>query len=780
MKKVIDRNKIIEAQLNATEKFVYKAEDERTTVISPQRFIPQLDTELSSCSLNGTWNVSNYPFAEAEEKMVSADSSSWDEIEQPGIVFYDDPETVPTSIENWDRVTLAHIDENDGAILQRTLDIPADWNGKKILVHFDAVFPAARFYCNGEFLGEHLSGLTPFEKDITALVNPGESAKFAVRLIRKHKYVQLDMPRHALEFCGINQDCKIFAVDKIHINDYHLISSLSKNQKIGNILGEVSIANDTDAEKECEIIVSVADAQGEMCGEFSEKLELPAGEGIAIPVELPIVNPKPWNDEFPNLYDVSISLISGSATQTTSFKTGFRRFELINERPTMNGNPVKFRGVNHLTFHPEFGMYTPKEWLRQNLTLMKKANVNAIRTHFLGPKALQELCDELGIYLLQELPVDWGHTYLHDVDFVGPAMLRLEAGVRRDRHYPSLIVWSIGNENMPRNMEEYDDFMNHLQLFDDFVKTIDPTRSTMFPPPGPANKIKGIFETRLGDIADTHYSFHLVKEFNETGNCTSPKTWEADMDNFSRKEAVENGWSGVWFSSEYGICDLKPDLLNAPYVSIIADNFEEPDSGKSTMQVYIDRMKNEWDYMRKDPTCLGGAYFPWLCAGSGNNPWGWIRFGEDADWGIVTADLTPKPYFWAMRNLFSPVRFPDCLAWKKGQECVEFSIQNMYNAIDLNECTFRVMLNKGGKYMTMMREWQDVKVDCLPGETVKVSIPILKNDVKDGLDNDNLALMRIFLIDPKGFRPTTADILIMPENIKHEDGVLPVGPDAIM
>jgi len=369
---------------------------------------------------------------------------------------------------------------------------------------------------------------------------------------------------------------------------------------------------------------------------------------------------------------------------------------------------------------------------------------------------------------------------MHDVDFVGPAMLRLEAGVRRDRHYPSLVVWSIGNENMPRNMEEYDDFMNHLELFDELVKTLDPTRPTMFPPPGPANKIKGIFETRLGDIGDTHYSFKLVKEFNETGTFTSPKTWDADMDTFTRKEAIANGWSGVWFSSEYGICDLKPDLLNSPYVSIIADNVEEPDSGKNTMQVYIDRMNDEWDYMRKDPTCLGGAYFPWLCAGSGNNPWGWVRFGEDADWGVVTADLMPKPYFWAMRNLFSPVRFPDCLSWEKGQENIEFSVHNMYNAIDLKDCTLRVMLSKGGKYMTMMREWQDIKVACPPGETVKVSIPVWNDDIKESLNDDNLALFRVFLIDPKGFRPTVADILVMPENVKHEDGVLPVGPDAIM
>ena len=100
------------------------------------------------------------------------------------------------------------------------------------------------------------------------------------------------------------------------------------------------------------------------------------------------------------LYTLSVSLkIQGERTQTFTRRAGFRRLVLSPEGPKLNGNFIKFRGVNHLTFHNEGGMRTPDGWLRKCLELMKKANVNAVRTHFLGPAKLAELCDELGIYL---------------------------------------------------------------------------------------------------------------------------------------------------------------------------------------------------------------------------------------------------------------------------------------------------------------------------------------------------------------------------------------------
>ncbi len=783
MSVLVDGDEIIKEQLTAeTAKEITFADGSKTTLI-PARFIVPVNDAIAKLGLNGNWRVKKWPFEDDEANLcgTNTDDSEWDEMQQPGKVFYYDPEEDVSKIENWDRVRLTHIHPDDGAILRKTVHIPSDWNNRRIFLHFDAIYPAARVYCNGKLLGEHLSGLTPMEWDVSEIVAPGEQANVAIRLMRRHKYVQMDMPRHALEFAGINQDAYFHSVEKCYVCDYHIITELNDTLTEGKLKGQIAIKNTNSQQSNGVLRVDVSDLPSrKVVGSFSREVRIAPSSTDTIPVEIKIDKPKLWNDEFPNLYSVNIVLsIEGQNEQTNSYRTGFRKFELKNQRPILNSNPVKFRGVNHLTFHPEYGMYTPESWLRECLGLMKKANVNAIRTHFLAPPTLAKLCDELGFYLLQELPIDWGTNYIHDPEWVGPALMRIEGGVRRDRHHPSVVVWSVGNENMPNKAAVAEDGWNHLRIYDKFVKQLDPTRPTMFPPPGPANKIKGIFEVRVGDIADTHYSFKLVREFNKTGVVTNPRSWEGDMETITREQALKRGWSGVWFSSEYGLFNYQPDLLNAPYLSRIADREEDPLSGKNTLQVFIDRLRDEWGYMRDDPTCLGGAYFPWLCSGAGNNPWGWVRWGEDADWGVVTANLLPKPAFWALRVLFSPIQFPDRVMWRDGQTEISFEITNHYNSIDLEQCTLRTMMAGGGKWMGQMRLWRDIPVSCPPGETTKVSIPIWNPQTLDALKSKMPAACRCILLDPSGFRPITADIIIIPESIDNKDKTaIPIGPDA--
>jgi hypothetical protein len=736
--------------------------------------IPLLHDARFSRELDGLWKVQKWPFADGEQELAApqCDDAAWNEIAQPGKVFYADPEAERKEIPDWNRVTLTHIDPDDGAVLRRTEPIPAAWAGKRIVLRFDAVFPAGRFYINGHLLGEHMSGLTPVEFDVTEHVTPGSDALVAVRLIRRHKFVQMDMVRHALEFGGLAQSACLFAVEPCHIADYHLISELDDTLAIGTLKGAVSVDGAVDG---ASVTVNLAGVTA-----TADVVDGKAG------VSLAIRNPKLWNDEYPNLYPVTITLQSpGQSDQVVAYRTGFRRFELTPEGARLNGNPVKFRGVNHLTFDPEHGMHTPEAWLRQNLMLMKKANVNAIRTHFLGPRCLADLCDELGIYLLQELPIDWGTDYIHDPEWVPPALLRIEGGIRRDRHHPSVMVWSIGNENMPNTPEHAEAGWGHLRQFEALAKQLDPSRPTMFPPPGPANAIEGIIELRVGDIADTHYSFHHIKRFLENGEVVNPNSWKADMDTHTREWALERGWSGCWFSSEYGIFNAMPDLLHHPHCSIITDVPEEVLSGKSTLQAFEERLRREWGFMRHEPTCLGGAHFPWLCCGAGEgphgNPWGWVRWGEDADWGVVTADLLPKPFFWALRVLFSPVWFPQRINWDPGETEIRFTVWNQYNAIDLADCTLRVQQNPAGRYGTMMRKFTDVPIACAPGEKAEIVIPLSEGVVK-GLDNGTPGLVRCTLLAPDGFRPITAEIIVVPEslNLDEVDATMSIGPDAVI
>jgi hypothetical protein len=778
---LVDGGKLIERQLNLKEKAEVRFPDGRKTVLTPVRFVPQLADPTMALRLDGAWRIAKWPFRQHESKLAAPATAdrSWPTITQPGKVFYFAPEACPDDIPRWDRVGLAHIASEDGAVIRRRAAIPRAWKGKRIYLRFDSIYPAGRVYLNGKLLGEHASGLTPVEWDVTDLVSPGNEALVAVRLLRKHRFVKMDMPRHACEFAGLAQSACFHATDLCQIADHYLVSSLDPSCTKGRVEGTVSLANHATRQAEGRLQSVLTDASGKQVAARTAAVKLAPGERRDVPVSLSARKPKLWNDEYPNLYTVALKLVvRGRAEQVVCYRTGFRRLDFVNDRPLLNGNPVKFRGVNHLTYHPDFGLYTPEGWLRRNLLLMKRANVNAIRTHYLGPRPLADLCDELGIYLLQELPIDWGTNYIHDVEWVGPALQRIAGGILRDRHHPSVMVWSIGNENLPESGAVSADGFNHLRIYERFAKILDGSRPTMFPPPGPANKIEGIFELRVGDIADAHYSFKLAKDFQATGRVTNPRAWTGEMETTTREEAKACGWSGVWFSSEYGLMNMMPDLLNAPYNSIIDDVREDPLSGKNSLQVFMDRLRREWGYMRSDPTCLGGAYFPWLCAGAGRNPWGWVVWAEDNDWGVVTADLLPKPFFWALRVLFSPVWFPERLAWNEGETVLRFEVANQFNAVDLKDCTLRTQMSWG---LSVGRRWVDVRASCPPGETREIEIPIWNKDSLKSLREGHATLVRVSLLAPGGFRPLTADIFVLPQSLeKEQKPALAIGPDAVL
>ena len=778
---MFDADEMIGKLLSASEAVDVAFDNGETTTLVPSRFVPPLDGDQHRVSLNGTWRVVRWPFEADEAELASPETpdEAWEELAQPGKVLYADPEVCPDHVPNWNRVKLDHIHADDGAVLRRRVTVPADWAGKRVLLRFGSIYPAGRLYVNGELVGEHLSGLTPVEWDVTGLVSPGEPALVAVRLLRKHEFVDLDMPRHALEFAGLAQDACFHAVEPCHVADYHLVSELDDSFARGTVRGSVTVAQSGGSVETCRVSITLTDPQGVEAARDEQTVQAGPGGSTEATFALDAGRVEPWSDESPALYTVTIRLeAGGQADQETSFRTGFRRLELAPAGARLNGGFIKFRGVNHLTFHPRGGLYTPADWLRRCLTLMKHANVNCIRTHFLSPPALVDLCDEMGIYLMQELPIDWASDRVVTRHCLGPAMMRLEGGLRRDRHHPSIMAWSVGNESLPTEHGDPEIFWSNMKLFDRLAKTLSPDKATMFPPPGPANKIDGIFETRVGDIGDTHYSFKYARQLAATGATARPRSWRGDYETRSRDELLAEGWSGVWFSSEWGIFNYLPDVLHGPYLSVISDRGEDPVGGKGTLEVFEDRFEADWSAMRDDPTCLGGAYFPWMSAGSGD-PWGWTLWGEDANWGVVTQDLLPKPAFWALRVAYNPVRLPDRIAWKPGQDALRFQVRSLYHRTDLSQCTFRTMLGGGPPWMATMREWKDIPIACPPGGSAEVAVPIWNAGSRQTLDAGRPIVCRCIVLDPTGYRPITHDILVLPEAAAGgADAAMPIGPDA--
>ena len=757
------------------------------TVITPSPQVPQL-ADRRQVSLAGRWQVTYWPFAAEEAALAAGGDAQWQEIAQPGKVFYYDPAQSPDGIPGWNRVSQAHLDADDGAVIRRTVQVPAAWAGQRVLLYFDGIYPAGRIYWDGVPIAEQWSGLTPIEIDLTEQASPGPHT-LAIRFYRRHPSLRLDMPRHAADFVGLSRDALLHVVEPVHVADWRVAPALADDNVTGSLTGEVRLRNLSAQSATASLRLTLTDAAGCRVAACPLRACILPGETVTVPFTLPAGAVQPWSAERPTRYVLAVQLaVPGQHRQALRTHVGFRRFVARDGRATLNGAPVKFRGVNHLSHSPDGGLCTADDWLRQCLTLMKRANINTIRTHYYGPCQLAELCDELGLFLLQELPIDWGTDYVQLPEHLGPILQRMEAGVRRDRNRPSVMCWCIGNENMSRNEAEYPAFQEHLRLAGEMVKRVDPTRPVLFPPPGPANAIRGILETRQGDIADIHYSFTLLDSLRETGQVTNPRTWgmlpgvdgtTPTFETHTREALMARGWSGTWFSSEFGINNMLADLLHAPYTSIIADELEDPLSGKDAMQVFYDRLSREWGRMRDDPTCLGGAYFSWIAAGAGD-PWGWVRWAEDADWGVVTRDLLPKPAFWAMRALYAPVRFPARLAWQPGETALRFTVRNAFHAFHLSECTLRTQMGGGPPWMGTLQAWRDVPLaGGAPGETIEISIPLWNDDTRKTLASNQPVVCRCTLLDPTGFRVTTADIIVMPPELSDRTAThMLIGPDA--
>lgn len=772
---------LIEKQLSLTcpEEITFRngAWKTQMTPIKREEFPSEKALSLSLC---GEWKVIRTPF-DQEEAVLASDSvrdDEWEKKQQPGKICIYDPKIPPEKIPNFDRIKMTHFTKEDGALIRRTVHIPAAWEGKEIFLCFEAVYPACRIYLNGEVLAEHRSGLTPIVIDVTEKNLAGKDVLVALRLFRYHEHIMLDMPRHSSGFAGISQPCRFFAKEKCRLSEYHLPSFLEENLKDASVKGTLTFINDDKKERNGEAEVALFAPDGSYVTKASVPVSLSAGEKKSVPVGLSLTSPLLWNDEHPYLYKVKITvMMEGLPQEVHSFRTGFRRFVLAQERAVLNGHPVKFRGVNHLTYHPRGGLFTPVAWLRRDLELMKKANINTIRTHYFSPAALPDLCDEMGFYLIQELPIDWGTHFIHDPAWVGDILMRLESAVKRDRNHTSVMIWAVGNENLPESAEAAPNGWMHMRTYNQFVKLLSPDKYTMFPPPGPAGEaMKGIFELRIGDVADTHYSFTLAKEYLRDGKVENAISWTTEKEITTKEEAMANGWSGVWFSSEYCLFSGNPDLIYSPNDCSIIDDFaKEYPEDTPNIKVFSDRFNREWDLMKKEPTCLGGTFFPWISPASDSgegHPFSWNILAEDNDWGVMTPELIPKPTFWVVRRAYAPVDFPEEIEYIPGEEGFRLTLWNQYNDIDLAQCKFHI------SDINTSYSWMDLDLSLAPGEKKEFLIPFLHPWTKRKLEEGRTQVVRLTMEDPNGFVPTTRDIRITKGKgeYKGEAGNFDVGP----
>ncbi len=347
-------------------------------------------------------------------------------------------------------------DVNPTGTYQREFRVPADWDDRQVFVHFAGVKQAYFVWIDDQYVGFQQGSMTPGEFDITEHVTPGNEHEITVQVYRfsdGEALEAIDMFRYA----GIYRDVYLFSTPSVHVRDFAVQSELDDAYRDGNLRIDAELTNYAGAEGDTySIRASLYEPDGD-----GTKAELVGqttvdSDGGVVSMERTIRRPEQWSAEQPTLYTLVLELISerGRTTEVLLDKVGFRTYETSRGGPgaqvLVNGQPVNLRGTNRHETDPETGRTMPLETMRADIELMKRFNVNAVRTsHYPNDPTFLRLADEYGIYVMDEACCEthWWEGVLAETDgYHEQAISRFRRMVLRDRNHASVFSWSTGNE----------------------------------------------------------------------------------------------------------------------------------------------------------------------------------------------------------------------------------------------------------------------------------------------------------------------------------------------
>ena len=433
-------------------------------------------------SLNGLWRFTWVKDADdrpTDFYRTDYDDGHWATMPVPGIWEmngYGDPLYVNTGYA-W-REQFANnppevpVENNHVGSYRREIEIPASWSGRRIIAHFGSVTSNLSLWVNGSFVGYSEDSKLEAEFDITRYVRPGRNL-VAFRVFRWCDGSYLE-DQDFWRLSGVGRDCYLYARDAKHVADVRLKASLAEDFTRGRLDVELLFPREA---RGCTAEVTLRAPEGAPALELTRTVKV-SGETEHLTFDAGQV--RTWSAETPTLYDVTVALTdnSGRLLEVIPFRVGFRNVEIRGGQLLVNGQPILIKGVNRHEMDPDGGYYVTEERMLQDIRLMKRANVNAVRTcHYPDASRWYELCDEYGLYVVAEANVEshgmgYGEKTLARNPLYAEAHLeRNRRNVERNFNHPSVIVWSLGNEA--------GDGGNFTACYR-WIKSFDPTRPVQF------------------------------------------------------------------------------------------------------------------------------------------------------------------------------------------------------------------------------------------------------------------------------------------------------------
>ncbi|MFT3902398.1 MAG: glycoside hydrolase family 2 TIM barrel-domain containing protein [Niabella sp.] len=412
---------------------------------------------------------------------------------------------------------------------RRTFTIPSDWNNKEVILHFDGVYSGMYVWVNGEKAGYSEGANNDAEFNITKYLKKGQNS-LAVEVYRwtDASYIE---DQDMFRVSGIHRDVFLYAVPKVHVYDYNLESRFNGDDfSKGTFSVKALLRNyDSKAVSNQAFQVSLLDPKGNVVKTLNQTVQVGGLQTADFELQATVDNPQLWSAEKPNLYTVIVSLKDdkGKETEAMSSKFGFRKIEIKNKRVYVNGQPVFFKGVNRHDIHPEFGKAVPLASMIEDIVLMKRHNINTVRTsHYPNSSKMYALYDYYGLYIMDEADLEnHGNGSISDKPSWKAAYVdRIERVIHRDRNHPSVIFWSLGNEgNNGRNFDA------EAQR----ARELDPTRPVHYEGKNEIADIRSAMYNSIDDLIridneDAQQPYFLCEYAHSMGNATGnlKEYWE--------------------------------------------------------------------------------------------------------------------------------------------------------------------------------------------------------------------------------------------------------------
>jgi beta-galactosidase/beta-glucuronidase len=539
--------------------------------------------------LNGAWE---FKWAEKpadaiqDFEQVDFDASDWSMIAVPGhwqlqgygTPYYTDVKH-PWTLTKTDPPRIPH-DNNPVGLYRTSFAMPAGWEGRRIFLVFEGVQSAFECWINGRKIGYSQGSMTPAEFDITEAVGKGINL-LAVKVFRWSDGSYLE-DQDFWRLSGIFRDVCIQAAPSFHIADYRIRTEFDADHVNATMKVDVQLQNWSDVEPlsyQLEALLLDPDDREVYRCPIPLPPVLKTDEPIYTTLERKVERPLAWSDEAPQLYTLVLELKDGEnseSVQAEKARVGFRQVTVEGGRLLVNGRPILIRGVNRHEWNPVRGRAVTRHDMLEDILLMKRHNINAVRTsHYPNHPDWYDLCDEYGIYLVDEANVEshaFWDRFTKDPEWFPAMKERAVRMVERDKNHPSVIIWSLGNES------GYGPGHDIMALA---VRNIDPTRPILYNPAGEAPVVDIVSPMypgverliELGEREDDSRPVIMCEYSHAMGNsCGNLKEyWDA----IYRHDRLQGGF--IWDWVDQGIFMEKE---NGSWIWAYGGDFgEEPTSG---------------------------------------------------------------------------------------------------------------------------------------------------------------------------------------------------------